>query len=154
MSPAAIVLTSRQAEAPLRAKNERDWECFARLRVNADRDFFEPSLLGWKSRTFSFSTILGQLFIPREPSDDRQVHIIKDGVLVQSTPGPWGGRVGGVVSGAGLDTDLSNLKVVKNRKYESFLDYLNNEIRAASKRVQRPARLDPRLQRAFEFIPS
>lgn len=102
-------------------------------RVKANPSYFDPTHSGWQPGSFTKRCQLALLRWSDSEPQGGEIEIVNRGVLVGTAKWPYPGHVRGVVSGLGLDMDLSNLRVVQNDKLYVLLEYLAAVLRAKVK---------------------
>jgi hypothetical protein len=87
------------------------------------------------------------LHVPLKARSPETLYFVKHGVVVGAVEAQIAPTLGGFVSAAGLDTDLSGLKLVHNRKLEARLADLKSTVETLKPKLSKPglAKLRERL---------
>lgn len=106
----------------------------SKFQSSAEIKFFQSEPLGVDGKFQSGECLLACLMVGAKPDKGGIIDIVQNGVVIESLEWPHSGQVNGVVSGMGLDTDISGLNVVKNKKLSKLFFYLKDLLEEASLR--------------------
>jgi hypothetical protein len=115
---------------------DKVWTTFGLVEKVAESRFFAPELPAWAEAPGPPLTALGLLYTPLDWPQGGLIDVVEKGVLVGRLSWPFEGHVSGVISCLGMDTDLSGLALVHNRKTTEMLDYLGSEVVNAAKLLE------------------
>lgn len=105
-----------------------EWNCFSEVSVPANPELFSNN---WSVRQADACHCLGHLWVPLSKRKPGQLHFVLGGIIVDSLSWSPGWPVCGYVSAVGLDLDASGLRLVRNSKFEDWLESLAFEVTKA-----------------------